>query len=53
MNKKKTIVISLIKKKTGERVRTLRFKKPAEFEYFLNSFEKMRYPGYDWKYRKR
>jgi hypothetical protein len=53
MNKKKTIVIKLIKKKTGEKVRTMRFKKPSEFDYFLDSFNKMRYPGYDWVYQKK
>lgn len=49
--KKKTIVIELIKKKTGEKVRTMRFRKPSEFDYFLDSFKKMRYPGYEWVYQ--
>ncbi|MBS3801919.1 MAG: hypothetical protein KGY65_04135 [Candidatus Thermoplasmatota archaeon] len=53
MTRKKTIVIKLIKKKTGEKIRTIRFRKPSEFDYFLNSFKKMRYPGYDWEYLKK
>ena len=52
MTKRKTITIELFKKTTGDKVRTIRFKNPTEFDYFLNSFKIMRYPGYNWKYKK-
>ena len=48
--KKDRIVVELFDEKTGEKVRKIRFSKPGEFDHFLNSFKKMRYPGYDWRY---
>jgi hypothetical protein len=48
--KRKQIIIELFKKNDGEKVRTIRFRKSEEFHYFLNSFQQMRYPGYDWRY---
>jgi len=44
--------IELFHEKSGEVVRILRFKKPKDFDYFLNSFKLMRYPGYNWRLRK-
>lgn len=51
MVKKKLIVIELFNNITGEKVRSIRFKTPKEFNHFLNSFNKMRYPGYNWRYQ--
>jgi len=48
--KKEKIVVELFDEKTGEKVRKIRFSKPGDFDYFLNSFRKMRYPGYGWRY---
>jgi hypothetical protein len=48
--RKKRVNIVLFKETTGEIVRTIRFHKSGDFEYFLDSFNKMRYPGYKWKY---
>lgn len=48
--KRNRIVVELFDEKTGEKVRKIRFNKPGEFDYFLKSFKKMRYPGYGWRY---
>ncbi len=48
--KRNRIVVELFDEKTGEKVRKIRFTKPGEFDYFLQSFKKMRYPGYGWRY---
>jgi hypothetical protein len=48
--KKNRIVVELFDEKTGEKVRKIRFSKPGEFDHFLQSFKRMRYPGYDWRY---
>jgi hypothetical protein len=44
--------IELFHEKTGELVRTIRFKTPKEFDKFLHSYRLMRYPGYNWRYIK-
>lgn len=50
---KYTVVIELFSEKTGEVVRTIRFRNPNEFSKFLEDFESMRYPGYRWRYREK
>ena len=45
------MVIELITEKTGEVKRVIHFRKSKDFNYFLNSFRRMRYPGYDWRYK--
>ena len=45
------ILIELFDEKTGEVVRTIRFRNPIEFDKFLLGFKAMRYPGYGWRYR--
>ena len=45
--------IELFHEKSGEIVRVIRFKKEKEFDDFLYAFRSMRYPGYDWRYRKK
>jgi hypothetical protein len=44
--------IELFHEKTGELVRIIRFKDSKDFDYFLHGFKSMRYPGYNWRYRK-
>ena len=39
--------IELFHEKSGEIVRTIRFKNPKDFDYFLYGFKSMRYPGYN------
>jgi hypothetical protein len=41
--------IELFREKSGEVVRTIRFKNQKEFEYFLSGYNSMRYPGYKWR----
>ena len=45
--------IELFHEKTGELVRVIRFKNLKEFDYFLSGYKLMRYPGYNWRYRKK
>ena len=45
--------IELFTEKTGEVVRIIRFRRQKEFSEFLNSFERMRYPGYNWRYKEK
>jgi hypothetical protein len=52
-NMRKRISIVLFKEKTGEIVKTMCFRKSGDFEYFLEGFKKMRYPGYKWRYAKK
>jgi hypothetical protein len=42
--------IELFHEKSGELVRTIRFKKSKDFDCFLYAFKSMRYPGYNWRY---
>jgi len=44
--------IELFHEKTGEVVRNIRFKNSKDFDYFLYGYKSMRYPGYNWRYRK-
>jgi hypothetical protein len=44
-------IIELFDEKTKEIIRTLRFKKTKDLEYFITSFRLMRYPGYGWRYQ--
>lgn len=44
--------IELFNEKSGEVVRTIRFKNQKDFEYFLYGYESMRYPGYNWRHCK-
>ena len=49
-NKKKYIKkIELFHEKSGRVVRVIKFKKPKDFDYFLNGYKSMRYPGYNWR----
>lgn len=45
--------VELLNEKTGEVVRIIRFRNKTDFDYFLNSFKAMRYPGFDWRYLKK
>jgi len=45
--------IELFHEKSGEVIRTIRFKNPKDFDYFLYGFKSMRYPGYNWSYCKK
>jgi len=45
--------IELLNEKTGEVVRIIRFRNKTDFDYFLNSFKSMRYPGFQWRYLKK
>lgn len=45
--------IELFHEKSGDVVRVIRFKKAKEFDDFLYAFRSMRYPGYNWRYRKK
>ena len=47
------LVIELFNEGTGEVVRLIRFHNSAEFNEFLNSCRKMRYPGYGWRYKEK
>lgn len=49
-NNKNKKSIELFDEKSGELIRIMRFKTPKEFEYFLYSYQLMRYPGYNWRY---
>ncbi len=42
--------IDLFDEKTGNFVRTIRFKNLISFDEFLKSFNAMRYSGYSWRY---
>ena len=44
--------VELFNEKSGEIVRVIQFKKSRDFDHFLYAFKSMRYPGYNWKYRK-
>ena len=46
-------VIELFDEKTGETVRSLRFRSPNEFNEFLTGFKAMRYPGFCWRYKEK
>ena len=53
VNKKKyKKSIELFHEKSGDIVRVMRFKQSKDFDYFLYAFKSMRYPGYNWRYRK-
>ena len=39
--------IELFHEKSGEVIRTIRFKNPKDFNYFLYGFKSMRYPDYN------
>jgi hypothetical protein len=43
--------IELFAEKTGDIVRIIRFHNQKEFTEFLNAFNKMRYPGYGWRFK--
>lgn len=43
--------IELFAEKTGDVVRIIRFHNQKEFYEFLESFKRMRYPGYGWRYK--
>jgi hypothetical protein len=43
--------IELFVEKTGDVVRSIRFRNQKEFHEFLKGFRKMRYPGYGWRYK--
>jgi hypothetical protein len=51
-NKKYKKSIELYQEDSGELVRVIRFKNSKDFDYFLNSYSLMRYPGYNWRYHK-
>ena len=50
MTKKYKKAIELFHEKSGEVVRTMRFKNSKDFDYFLYGYKSMRYPGYNWRY---
>lgn len=52
VNNKYKKSIELFHEKSGELIRVIRFRNPKDFEYFLNGFRSMRYPGYNWRYSK-
>lgn len=43
--------IELFDEKTGEVVRSIRFRNSKAFDNFLKDFKAMRYPGYGWRYK--
>jgi hypothetical protein len=43
--------IELFHEKSGDIVRTLRFKQEKDFKNFKYAFNSMRYPGYKWRIR--
>lgn len=49
--KRNNTIIELIIEKTGDVKRVIYFRRSKDFNYFLNSFKRMRYPGYDWRYK--
>lgn len=46
---KKYRAIELFAEKSGNVVRTMRFHNENEFDRFLESYKRMRYPGYCWR----
>jgi len=45
--------VELFSEKTGDVVRIIRFYNQREFCDFLESFRRMRYPGYSWRFKKK
>ena len=50
VHKKFSKSIELLNEKSGEVVRTIRFRNPKDFGNFMYAFRSMRYPGYKWRY---
>jgi hypothetical protein len=44
-------VVELFNEKTGDVVRVIRFRNSITFNDFLQDFEAMRYPNYNWRYK--
>ena len=49
--KRNNTIIELITEKTGDVKRVIHFRRSKDFEDFLESYRRMRYPGYVWRYK--